>query len=934
MILASAVYFSLSFLGRVACNANDLNFTMGVFLRSDGSYLTNLRQYAEAVSNPSSSSYGVYLSQDKIREMIAMPSSATGEALSWLKSALLSVNSRVSRNHSLKPDLKTSSNEHGDVVTALVKDWRPLFLLGLAIATKSGTNTTRDAGISNPTADFAKTLSVPISLPPARVELIVVPGAPDGYCQSFTAKGRKACESSGPCFWENTTSTISKLNSSTSIPNAPVSLSNESNESTMNKSESCVGDSAGLICWPETKHARRHWRCFDPLVVDYNDGIAKRSAGGHSLQKDLWRRRRRGVRRSADHDERIEKSARQENGLWRVAAASKAMTMIYVPPKEGASWTGLEFSYRQMGAAHSISLQLEEFTRSTQTGHYLYEIFGLENLYPVTDMFVCMEVNRSTTKVAQGCTCNLTASKDLFGRSCERVYAALPTKDPVASVVPCPLQSLKALHHDMGIVPSSLSDTRQASQAVAEFAYQAFGEKDIPDICKSYGLDASALNISVHGPDSAPGENHTLQFDNAGEGGLDMQIVTMLAPGSPTTWLGIDPYNLDGFMLALAVQLNAEPNPPLVVSISWGAAEVAYPQSFVKRFDYELMKLVLRGLTVLVASGDNGISAVSSNCEFVADLGGSSPWVTSVGATMQSMQASPYCHDRRFTSAGGICEDRGPIVASTTSGSSITSSGYWSGQRKRPQYQTDVVRQYLSISSLANESRSKNLSMRCCLIDTCDCPLEAAMLSGRGSPDIAAPGHNFAEVMGGEVALVDGTSASAPVIAAVISRLNAEQLKRGEPPLGFLNPWLYGLYRNQPHAFVDVTVGSIASTTDFICPSGFPAKPGWDAATGLGVPQFSMLLQNLPSRQKTTQSSPSFQRQGTLLESFFATQLLNFNEFPHFGMISQASALGIVLISVSVFFCWRLHAPSCREGAFSQPLLCNEGESDEYFLHT
>ena len=37
----------------------------------------------------------------------------------------------------------------------------------------------------------------------------------------------------------------------------------------------------------------------------------------------------------------------------------------------------------------------------------------------------------------------------------------------------------------------------------------------------------------------------------------------------------------------------------------------------------------------------------------------------------------------------------------------------------------------------------------------------------------------------------DGTSASAPALAALISRLNGEQLRRGRPPLGLLNPWLY-----------------------------------------------------------------------------------------------------------------------------------------------
>ena len=35
-----------------------------------------------------------------------------------------------------------------------------------------------------------------------------------------------------------------------------------------------------------------------------------------------------------------------------------------------------------------------------------------------------------------------------------------------------------------------------------------------------------------------------------------------------------------------------------------------------------------------------------------------------------------------------------------------------------------------------------------------------------------------------------GTSASAPIFAAIISHLNVERLARGMPPMGFINPWL------------------------------------------------------------------------------------------------------------------------------------------------
>ena len=47
-----------------------------------------------------------------------------------------------------------------------------------------------------------------------------------------------------------------------------------------------------------------------------------------------------------------------------------------------------------------------------------------------------------------------------------------------------------------------------------------------------------------------------------------------------------------------------------------------------------------------------------------------------------------------------------------------------------------------------------------------------------------------------------------------LARLNAEQRARGRPPLGFLNPWLYGARARSPAAFVDVVAGDIGSTPE------------------------------------------------------------------------------------------------------------------------
>lgn len=62
---------------------------------------------------------------------------------------------------------------------------------------------------------------------------------------------------------------------------------------------------------------------------------------------------------------------------------------------------------------------------------------------------------------------------------------------------------------------------------------------------------------------------------------------------------------------------------------------------------------------------------------------------------------------------------------------------------------------------------------------------------GRGIPDVSANGDNIAVYVGGDFGLSGGTSASTPIFASVINRINEERLIHGKGPIGFLNPSLY-----------------------------------------------------------------------------------------------------------------------------------------------
>ena len=113
-------------------------------------------------------------------------------------------------------------------------------------------------------------------------------------------------------------------------------------------------------------------------------------------------------------------------------------------------------------------------------------------------------------------------------------------------------------------------------------------------------------------------------------------------------------------------------------------------------------------------------------------------------------------------------------------------------------------------------------------------PSEAFYAPGRAYPDVAAFGQNVKVYASGKSESVSGTSCSAPIFAGVVASINAELLAAGQPPLGWLNPWLYA----NPAMFTDVTSGS----NPYQQCEGFQAAPGWDPVTGLGTPLYEPML--------------------------------------------------------------------------------------------
>jgi len=110
----------------------------------------------------------------------------------------------------------------------------------------------------------------------------------------------------------------------------------------------------------------------------------------------------------------------------------------------------------------------------------------------------------------------------------------------------------------------------------------------------------------------------------------------------------------------------------------------------------------------------------------------------------------------------------------------------------------------------------------------------------RGVPDLALAGHSFAIVIGNRWLAVDGTSASTPAFAGMLSLINAKLLAQGQPTIGFLNRLIYS--NASQDIFTDVTEGdNRCAAAGAACCGGYDAEEGWDAASGLGSPDFQKL---------------------------------------------------------------------------------------------
>jgi len=332
--------------------------------------------------------------------------------------------------------------------------------------------------------------------------------------------------------------------------------------------------------------------------------------------------------------------------------------------------------------------------------------------------------------------------------------------------------------------------SKLGSQAVIEVGNLAnFNDADLQTFFSQYqtSLKGEVVGMACTEKDGCTANNGATIKPSV-EANLDVQYMMAAGPFVNTT-----DYKLTGtgsiedIFLDYTIMVNGQTNPPLVHSISYGEYGGSYDNATDQQFSYELQKMGIAGVSVLLASGDNGVGCDSKGTTQEFDYP-SSPYITMVGATQ--IEGTTKKETGATLSSGGFSKDF--MVAD---------------------WQKAQVDAYFAT----------NPKM----------PHEDFYREGRAYPDISAYGQNVQVVASGKVKSVAGTSCSAPIVGGIIALLNDELMQAGHAPLGFLNPWLYA----HPEMYTDITEGS----NPYQKCDGFYASAGWDPVTGMGSPLYPQM---------------------------------------------------------------------------------------------
>jgi subtilase family serine protease len=375
-----------------------------------------------------------------------------------------------------------------------------------------------------------------------------------------------------------------------------------------------------------------------------------------------------------------------------------------------------------------------------------------------------------------------------------------------------PSQFAKAYNYD-GLHNAGLQGE---GQTVGIFELDGYSQSDVQAYTQCFGgASVPIQNVILDGFNGQPGAG-------AIEVELDMEVILSMAPKLAKLLVYEAPNTTQGYNDEFA-RIVSDRTP--VISVSWGDCEKNMGQQEAQQENKLFQEAAAQGQSILVAAGDSG----SSTCfqlqnpsgqgfdfSLNADDPAAQPFVTAVGGTTLSLNSdNSYQSEHVWNSGfmggaggGGISQfwkmpdwEIGPGVQNS----------YSNGMRETPDVSLDA-------------DPATGYPVYCTAGQTCN-----------GSGGILGGG-----VSGGWLT-VGGTSAAAPMWAAMIALANEEAAKAGKSQMGFLNPELYKISSGSDYhrAFHDITPPSdpsMPSNNDEMGLNGgaYPVTNAYDMATGWG----------------------------------------------------------------------------------------------------
>jgi kumamolisin len=300
------------------------------------------------------------------------------------------------------------------------------------------------------------------------------------------------------------------------------------------------------------------------------------------------------------------------------------------------------------------------------------------------------------------------------------------------------------------------------------------------------------VDVVVHGQGNDPGDDSGADpADSSAEVMLDIQMIGGCAPKAKLVAY-FSQFTEQGWVDLINTIITDTTNKPTVISCSYGNPEddprSAWTLAAIRKVNEAFNAAALRGITICCASGDDGSRDQAGDGRAHTDFPASSPYVLGCGGTRLMITPSGY-----------------PWESVWNDGPGSATGGGVSKFFPLPSWQRLV-----GVPPSANPDHHV----------------------GRGVPDVSGVADPQTGVViitldGQHLAVIGGTSATAPMWSALIARLNQALGK----PLGFFNPTLYGALAHG--VLRDVFYGNNGA---------YAARPGWDACTGMGSPDGVNLL--------------------------------------------------------------------------------------------